>query len=58
MILVDGVFDHLKKVAIHRACAARAHTVFAHEHIPARQQRGRFGTEIREEHTAKLLNFV
>src|SRR5688500_14824408 len=58
MILVHRVFDHLKKVAIHRAGAARAHTIVAYKNIPARQQGRGFGTKVSEEHSAKLLNFV
>src|SRR5687767_1494864 len=58
MILIDGVFNHLKEVAIYRAGAASARAVLAHKHIPPRQQSRWFRTEVGEQHTAQLLNFI
>ena len=58
VILIHGIFDHLKKIAIHRPRSPRSNSVFPHQHVPARQKRGRLGSKISENHTAQLLSFI
>src|SRR5438445_1366364 len=58
VILVDGVLDHLKKVAIDGSRTPRAHAVVPHQHVESRQQRRGLGPKVGEDDAAEFLNLV
>src|SRR5947207_15812722 len=58
MILVDGVLDHLKKVAIDGSRTPRAHAVVPHQHVVSGQKRRGLGPKVGEDDAAEFLNLV
>src|SRR5262249_47662222 len=58
MILIYGVFDHLKKIAIHCPRSPRSNSIFPRQHIKSRQQRGRLRAKIGKNDPAQLLSFI
>src|SRR5262245_35105243 len=58
MILIHGVFDHLKKIAIHCPRSPRSNSIFPHQHIESRRQRGRLRAKIGKNDPAQLLSLV
>src|SRR5262245_48170987 len=58
MVLIHGIFNHLKKVTVHRSGASSPYSVLSHEHVPTWQKRGRFRAEVGKNDPAQLLNFV
>src|SRR5262249_43244178 len=58
MILIHGIFDHLKKIAIHCPRSPRSNSIFPYQHVESRQQRGRLRTKIGKNDSAQLLCFV
>src|SRR5215813_3442606 len=58
MILIHGIFDHLKKIAIHCPRSPRSNSIFPHQHIESRQQRGRLRAKIGKNDPAQLLSLV
>src|SRR5215470_15494247 len=58
MILIHGIFDHLKKVAIHCPRPPCSNSIFPHQHVESRQQRGRLRAKIGKNDSAQLLSFV
>src|SRR5262245_35470753 len=58
MILIHGIFDHLKKIAIHCPRSPRSNSIFPHQHIESRQQRGWLRAKIGKNDSAQLLSFV
>src|SRR5262245_35850469 len=58
MILIHGIFDHLKKIAIHCPRPPRSNSIFSHQHIESRQQRGGLWAQIGKNDPAQLLSFI
>src|SRR5215510_7304173 len=58
MILIHGIFNHLKKVAIHCPRSPHSNSIFPHQHIKSRQQRGRLWAKIGKNDPAQLLSFI
>src|SRR5262249_8339125 len=58
MMLVDAVLHHLQIVAVHQSRAQRSHSVLSHQHIIARQERPRLGTEVGKNDPRQFLNFI
>src|SRR5207244_13326888 len=58
MVLIDAVLNHLEIVAMYDPRVQRARSVFPHEHVVARQKWRWFRSEIGENDSRQLLNFV
>src|SRR5262249_17624710 len=58
MMLVDAVLHHLQIVAGDQSRAQRSHSVLSHQHIIARQEWRRLGTEVGKNDPRQFLNFI
>src|ERR1044071_9799015 len=58
MVLIHGIFDHLKEIAVDRARSTRARAVLSDQHIIVGQQRHWFGPHVNEDHATRLLSSV
>src|SRR4030095_11449514 len=58
MILIHGIFDHLKKITVHCPRSPRSNSIFSHQHIESRKNRGRLWAKIGKNDPAQLLNFI
>src|SRR6185503_13999111 len=58
MVLIHGIFDHLKEIAVDRARSTRARAVLSDQHIVVWQQRHWFGPHVNEDHATRLLSSV
>src|SRR5919109_1034273 len=58
VVLIHGIFDHLKEVAMNSPCSPGAHAILSDEHIVSRQKRRGLGSEVGKDHPAELLHFI